>query len=552
MPTNQSKTAQPVKDYDLRPEWKIFIPTIIIILLISIPAVVAPKSTEEFFKALYNPLAFNFGTLYLWITVILICMCFYFALSRWGNIKFGRKDEKPEFSILSWSAMIFCSAVGGAIMFWAITEPLYDIMSPPQYAQPMSVDAYDWALAYLLMHWGPNAWCTYLITSLPIAYLFYIRKEPFLRISTACIPIVGERNASGLFGRCLDVFFILGLMFCTAVTMCISLPTVAHALKSVFGISAEISTQIIILVFSGLIAGFTVYKGLDRGIKWLSNFNVFLALILVVYCFLTGPTVQLFNIFTNAFGKWIGCYPRMTLWTDPWTGGTFPRDWTIFYALFWAGFGPFMGLFIARISRGRTVREIILYGTGSTVAGACLIHGVFGSYSLYVQHSGILDVVSILKAQGGAAAMIAVLETLPFKNVVLIVYALLSTIFLATTVNAGSYICASTTTRKLSPDVEPDKWHRTFWCLILCLLALGLICMGGLGVAKMFGNFSGALMIFPVIFVTLCWFKILREEGGFALKYCSKPEPEEELAGRPLPEHFREFTENTEASQKAE
>ena len=165
MPTNQSKTAQPVKDYDLRPEWKIFIPTIIIILLISIPAVVAPKSTEEFFKALYNPLAFNFGTLYLWITVILICMCFYFALSRWGNIKFGRKDEKPEFSILSWSAMIFCSAVGGAIMFWAITEPLYDIMSPPQYAQPMSVDAYDWALAYLLMHWGPNAWCTYLITS---------------------------------------------------------------------------------------------------------------------------------------------------------------------------------------------------------------------------------------------------------------------------------------------------------------------------------------------------------------------------------------------------
>ena len=254
MPTNQSKTAQPVKDYDLRQEWKIFIPTIIIILLISIPAVVAPKSTEEFFKALYNPLAFNFGTLYLWITVILICMCFYFALSRWGNIKFGRKDEKPEFSILSWSAMIFCSAVGGAIMFWAITEPLYDIMSPPQYAQPMSVDAYDWALAYLLMHWGPNAWCTYLITSLPIAYLFYIRKEPFLRISTACIPIVGERNASGLFGRCLDVFFILGLMFCTAVTMCISLPTVAHALKSVFGISAELSTQIIILVFSGLIA----------------------------------------------------------------------------------------------------------------------------------------------------------------------------------------------------------------------------------------------------------------------------------------------------------
>ena len=529
------------QENDLRPEWKILIPTLIVLFCIIVPSVVAPKATEAFFASLYKPFAANLGTLYLWITFILVLMCGYFAFSRWGSIKFGRKDEKPEFSIISWSAMIFCSAVGGAIMFWAITEPLFDIMTPPRYAEPMSVAAYDWALAYLLMHWGPNAWCTYLITALPIAYLLYIRKAPFLRISTACTPIVGERNANGLFGICLDVFFILGLMFCTAVTMCISLPTVAFALKSVFGISAELTTQLYVLFFSGAIAAFTVYKGLDRGIKWLSNFNIFLALVLVVYCFICGPTVKLVNIFTNAFGRWIGYYPSMTLWTDPWVNGGFPQDWTIFYALFWAGFGPFMGLFIARISRGRTVREIIVWGTLSTVAGACLIHGVFGSYSLYVQRSGMLDVVSILKAQGGAAAMIAVLETLPLKNVVLLAYALLSTIFLATTVNAGSYVCASTLTRRLLPGAEPDKWHRTFWAVVLCLLALALLCMGGLGVAKMFGNFSGALMIFPVLFVTACWFRILNEEGGFALKYCCELRPDEAIEGQTPPEHFAEF-----------
>ena len=197
-----------------------------------------------------------------------------------------------------------------------------------------------------------------------------------------------------------------------------------------------------------------------------------------------------------------------------------------------------MGLFIARISRGRTVREIILWGTGSTVAGACLIHGVFGSYSLYVQREGILDALSILKSQGGAAAMIAVLGTLPLKNVVLLTYALLSTIFLATTVNAGSYVCASTATRRLGPNSEPDKWHRTMWCVALCLLALGLICMGGLGVAKMFGNFSGALMVLPVLLVTACWLRILKEEGGFALKYCCAPTPEEKMQDVPLPAYF--------------
>ena len=236
---------------DLRPEWSILVPSILVIVLISLPSILMPASTESFFKAIYDPLAANFGTLYLWITVGLIVLCFYFALSRYGNIKFGDRNEKPEFSIMSWTAMIFCSAVGGAIMFWAITEPLWDILSPPQYVETMSVGAYDWALAYLLMHWGPNAWCTYLMTSLPIAYLLYIRKVPLLRVSMATAPLIGEDRARGTFGRCLDVFFILGLMFCTAVTMCISLPTVAFALQNVFGVNPSLTTQIVVLLFSG-------------------------------------------------------------------------------------------------------------------------------------------------------------------------------------------------------------------------------------------------------------------------------------------------------------
>lgn len=512
---------------DLRAEWGIFIPSLLIILLISLPAVLFPKACEEFLTAIYQPFVKNFGTLYLWITVGLIGLCIYFGLSRYGDIKFGEPDEEPEFKLSSWIAMIFCSGVGGAIMYWAINEPLWDIMIPPQNAAPMSIQAYDWALAYLLLHWGPNAWCTFLITALPIAYMFYIKKAPFLRISTATEMIIGPRLAQGMAGRCIDVFFILGLMFCTAVTMCISLPTVTHALNSVFGINPDLGTQVAILVFSGLIAGFTVYKGLSKGIKWLSDFNVILALLLVAYCAVCGPTITLFNIFTNAFGKVLGNYPNMVFWMDPWTGpsgGSFPQDWTIFYALFWAGFGPFMGLFIARISRGRTVREIILWGMTGTVAGGCLMHGVFGSYALYVQHAGILDAVAILKDKGGAAAMIAVLSTLPFKNGVLIVYCFLSTIFLATTVNAGSYVVASTATRRLHPGSEPHRVHRTFWCVIQCVLALGLLSMGGLGVAKMFGNFSGAFMVIPVLLLVACWFKIIKNEGKYMLKHHVKAE----------------------------
>ena len=519
MKDNRTQTGSaPLKD-DLRPDMGVFLPGLLVVLLISLPAVIAPKWTEELLTAIYVPFARDFGTLYLWITVGLIALCVYFAVSRFGNIKFGDPDEKPQFSLPSWVAMIFCSGVGGAIMFWAITEPLWDIMIPPQNVEPMSVQAYDWSLAYLLLHWGPNAWCTYLITALPIAYMFYIKKEPFLRVSMASEMIIGPRLARGLFGRCIDTFFILGLMFCTAVTMCLSLPTVTESLHAVFGINPSLGTQIYVLLFSGLISAITVYKGLDRGIKWLSDVNVIIALFLAAYCFLCGPTVTLFNIFTNAFGKLLGNYPNMVFWTDPWTGGTFPRDWTIFYALFWAGFGPFMGLFIARISRGRTVREIIAWGMAGTVAGGCLMHGIFGSYSLYVQHSGILDAVGILKEKGGAAAMIAVLGTLPLKDMVLIVYCVLSTIFLATTVNAGSYVVATAATRRISPDAEPHRVHRTFWCIAQCVLALGLLSMGGLGVAKMFGNFSGALMVLPMLLLVACWFRILSRKGNYLLRH---------------------------------
>lgn len=353
---------------DLRPEWGIFIPSVLVIILISIPAVLYPKAAEEVVSAIYQPFAANFGTLYLWITVGLIILCVYFACSRYGDIKFGDPDEKPEFSLSSWIAMIFCSGVAGAVMFWSIIEPLWDIVQPPQYAAPMSTQAYDWALAYLLLHWGPNAWCTYFITALPIAYMFHIRRKPFLRISSAADMIIGKQK-DGLLGRCVDVFFILGLLFCTAVTMCISLPTVEAALARVFGITPSFGLEIAILFVSALLAGVTVYLGLKKGIKRLSDINVVIALAMVAYGALVGPTSSLFDIFTNAVGKMLGNFWSMTFWTNPFSEGSFPRDWTIFYALFWAGYGPFMGLFIARISRGRTVREVIGWGMFGTVAG---------------------------------------------------------------------------------------------------------------------------------------------------------------------------------------
>ncbi len=505
---------------DLRPENGIFWPALVLILIVAVPMVLWPAESEKIIGGIYGTFSAKFGSLYMWITVLLCILCVFFACSRYGDIKFGDPEEEPRYSLISWIAMIFCSGVAGACMFWAIVEPLWDVIPLPQSAAPQSTDAFDWSLAYLLLHWGPNAWCTYFVAALPIAYLFHIRRKPVLRVSAASECVLGSQT-NGIIGRTCDVFFILGLLFCTAVTMCVSLPTVEAALHNVFGWEPSKKLELCILIVSACIAGWSVWSGLDKGIKVLSNLNVIIALAMVTFGAVCRPTAELFDIFTNAIGKMLGNYMNMTFWIAPFAdagAAAFPRDWTIFYALFWAGYGPFMGLFIARISRGRTVREIIGWGLVGTVGAGYLIHGVFGSYTLWLNSTGTLDSLKILQESGGPASMMAVIGSLPLGKLLIGAYVLYSTIFLATSIDSSCYIVSSTVTTRMSYTDDPHRVHRVSWALAQAVLALGALAIGGLGIAKMFGNFGGAFMAIPIVLLTVSWFKILRDDGDRLLR----------------------------------
>lgn len=504
------------QDIDLRPEKGIFLPAILCVLLISIPMILWPAESEKLLKAVNGPMMSKFGTLYLWFTLGLVGMCFYFIGSRWGDIVLGDPDDKPQYSLISWIAMVFCSAVAGAAMFWAIVEPQWNLLFPPHSAEAMSRDAYDYALAHLLLNWGPNAWGSYFIVALPIAYLFHIRRKPVLRISSAASNVLGKQT-NGLIGRLCDICVILALIFCTATTMCISLPTVEAALCKVFGWTPSLNLQLCILAVSACIAGWSVWSGLDKGIKFLSNLNIGIAIGLIVYAIFVGPTSKLFDIFTNAFGIMISDYVGLTFWIGPFANTSFAQDWTIFYALFWAGYSCFMGLFIARISRGRTIREVVGWGLFGCLAGSYLIHGTFGSYTLYAQYNGIVDACAILKSQGGPAAMMAVLDTLPMGKLVMIVYCCFSTIFLATSVDSGCYVISSLATTRMNSNTDPARWHRTLWAGVLASLAFGLLAIGGLNVAKIFGNFSGAVAVLPAVLLVVAWWKILKSDGQYLL-----------------------------------
>lgn len=497
---------------DLRPEWGIFIPSVLVIILISIPAVLYPKAAEEVVSAIYQPFAANFGTLYLWITVGLIILCVYFACSRYGDIKFGDPDEKPEFSLSSWIAMIFCSGVAGAVMFWSIIEPLWDIVQPPQYAAPMSTQAYDWALAYLLLHWGPNAWCTYFITALPIAYMFHIRRKPFLRISSAADMIIGKQK-DGLLGRCVDVFFILGLLFCTAVTMCISLPTVEAALARVFGITPSFGLEIAILFVSALLAGVTVYLGLKKGIKRLSDINVVIAPRHGGLRRAGRPHVLAVRHLHQRRGQDARQLLEHDLLDKPVLRRLLPTRLDHLLRPVLGGVRAVHGpvhrphLTGAHRPRGHRLGDVrhgggrphdprrvrLLYPVGAIPRHhRRRIHPQDAGRAR--RHDGRHRHAAV--QQGRHADLLRLLHDFPRHH--------------------GQFrLLRGRRHRnpKDAVDADPHRYHCTFWAVAQGLLALGLLAMGGLEVAKIFGNFSGALMALPSLLLTACWLKIIREDG---------------------------------------
>ena len=213
---------------DLRPDKQILIPATLVLIGIITCSILFTEASEKVLKAVYSVFTHTTGTWYLWVTVLMMILSVYLMCSRYGMIKFGEEDEKPEFSNYSWVAMMFCSGVAGAVMFWSIVEPLFNLAYPPQFAEPLSRQSFEWAMSYVLLHWGPVTWPWYVVTALPICYMFYKRKKPVLRISSAAEPVLGDK-VNGPIGKGIEIFFIIGLMFSNAAVMGVSIPIVNHA-----------------------------------------------------------------------------------------------------------------------------------------------------------------------------------------------------------------------------------------------------------------------------------------------------------------------------------
>jgi len=363
-------------------------------------------------------------------------------------------------------------------------EWVYYYQAPPFHIEGETPEAAKWAAAYGIFHWGPLAWAIYLIPAVPIAYFYYVRNHSVLKISEALMPVIGEKMAHGWLGKIIDISFIFGMLGGGATTLGLAAPMINEGVHELFGVPKSLTTQVLVLVTCTAIFGYSAYVGLKKGIKLLSDINFWLAIGLLLFIFVVGPTLFMANTGLDALGRVLSNIIKMATWLEPFAefngfqNTHFPQDWTIFYWAWWLVFAPSVGLFIARISRGRTIRTMVAGSMFFGTMGCFLFFMVMGNYGLYLQLSGELDVVSILNQESPTAAIFAMLHTLPLDYIVIFVFTLLALIFTATTFDSISYILAVVVQKEV--DEEPLRWNRLFWAFALSFMPIVLMFVGGL------------------------------------------------------------------------
>ncbi|MEL6252121.1 MAG: BCCT family transporter [Bacteroidota bacterium] len=480
----------------------------LLLIAVSIPLLIWPEQSFVYLDALKVWIENYFGLVYIWLALGVLTFVGYLSFGAKGTLKLG--NIKPRYSNYSWASMLFCAGVATGILYWGIIEWAYYYNLPPLGVEARSTEAIEWAATYGMFHWGILGWAFYALPAVAIAYFFYVRKIPRLRMSTACVEVLGERR-EGWLGKSMDVFFMIGLLGASGTSLGLGTPMVASGLAEILGMEESFFFQLIVICFCTLIFATSVSLGLDKGIKRLSNFNTTFAFIFLGFILLAGPTTFILKMTTNSVGLMLQNFIRMSTWTEALADTRFVEDWSIFYWAWWTAVGPFMGIFIARISEGRSIRQII----GGTILfgslGSILFFGVLGNYSLHQELNGGVALTQYIADGQAPQGIIAIIQSLPFGEVVLILFCFMSVVFMATSFDSTSFILASNSSPDLGENQEPAQWHRLFWAIALVLLPIALMWVGGLDALKTIVLISALPLVAVYILMMISLLKALRK-----------------------------------------
>ncbi len=452
----------------------------------------------------------TFGWFFILAANVFIAACAFFAFSRLGKLRIGGKDARPEFTTQAWYAMLLSAGMGIGLMFWSVGEPMFHYDSPsPMFngIEGHTPEAAQAAMGTTFFHWGLHPWAIYAIVALGLAFFSYNRGLP-LTIRSIFYPLLGER-IYGFWGNVIDVLSVLATLMGLATSLGLGVAQVNGGLNYLFGISISPTVQIILIAAITALATLSVITGLDKGVKFLSELNMGLAALLMLFVLIVGPTVFILSGFTQNLGFYIENFAQMSLWTETFRDTNWQGSWTVFYWAWWISWSPFVGMFIARISKGRTVREFIL---GVMIVPSLLSFiwmSVFGGSAISLQLSGSADVLSAVK-ENVATALFAMFEHFPLSTLLSAVGIILVTVFFVTSSDSGSLVVDHLTSGgKLDSPVP----QRVFWAVMEGVVAAVLLMGGGLTILQTAAVTTGLPFAFVLLLIVLSLYLGLSHEA---------------------------------------
>ncbi|MEU8876464.1 BCCT family transporter [Streptomyces javensis] len=465
---------------------------------------VATDTLESVSNSMLSGLIHNGGWAFVLTASGFVIFALWLAMSRYGKITLGKEGEEPEFRTVSWVAMMFSAGMGIGLMFYGVSEPLSHFITPPPGTDPATAaEKMQTAMSTTLFHWTLHPWAIYAVVGLAIAYSTF-RRGRRQTISAVFTPLIGSKNANGWGGRVIDILAIFATLFGSAASLGLGALQIGSGVE-VLGWKNDVGTGLLVAVIAILTVAFiaSAVSGVAKGIQWLSNINMVLALFLAVFVFVAGPTIVILDMVPTSIASYVGDLPQLAGRTEA-TGGksvaSWLSDWTVFYWAWWISWTPFVGMFIARISRGRTIRQFVggVILVPSTVS--LIWFAIFGSSAMKLQATGRLGDDSTPEGR-----LFAVLHEYPIATVMSVLVMILVGIFFVSGADAASIVMG---TLSQKGTFEPTRFVVIFWGVVTGAVAAIMLLIGGGEDDALTGLQNLTILVaapFTLVMVGLCW-----------------------------------------------
>ncbi|NLL36698.1 MAG: BCCT family transporter [Fretibacterium sp.] len=470
----------------------------------------APESFGGFANALFGGLTKYFGWGYLLTMNFFVVFCITMALSRFRNVRLGNPEDRPEYGNASWFAMLFSAGMGVGLVFYGVAEPLIHFGNVPFGAEPGSIQAARDAMQISFFHWGLHPWAGYAVIAMPMAYYQFRRNSPGL-ISSLFIPLVGQKAVDGAFGKLVDILAIFATLAGITTSLGLGTLQLSTGINEIMGIVKTPGFQIgIIIVLAVLYTGSAV-MGIDRGIKWVANFNLLVCLALMVILFVVGPTLPIIDSLMTGVGDFISGLVKESFSMAPY-GGPYEshlRNWTLYYWAWWIAWAPFVGSFVARISRGRTIAEFVAGVLIVPALGSFTWFAIFGTSALHLQLVKGIDIAAQV-TKDISVGVFALYKYYPLGFIMSVLMLILITTFFVTSANSATFVLAMYSEHG---EVNPSKSKMGIWGVLMAALAIVLLTTGGLQNLQTVS--LTAAPPFAIIMVCACislWRSLVRDE----------------------------------------